>query len=143
MCESPPSPRANFTVTSLPNGDMVLFGGEYFDGLDTKCFNELFRSVSSPSVVQEVSVELVTAHVSPVGELGMPFVLSTTTMSTCYRDFAAKNNNGFDCKCNASFGSGILDVHTLSWLAFVQQCSNLCRSLRDIFTEFIYRDIAW
>lgn len=43
VCESPPSPRANFTVTSLPNGDMVLFGGEYFDGLDTKCFNELFR----------------------------------------------------------------------------------------------------
>lgn len=43
MCEAPPSPRANFTVTSLPTGDMVLFGGEYFDGQDAKCFNELFR----------------------------------------------------------------------------------------------------
>ncbi|CAN0456779.1 unnamed protein product, partial [Hapterophycus canaliculatus] len=45
VCEGPPSPRANFTVTSLPNGDMILFGGECFDGQDTKCFNELFRFV--------------------------------------------------------------------------------------------------
>ena len=45
MCEAPPSPRANFTVTSLPSGEMVLFGGEYFDGQDTRCFNKLFRSV--------------------------------------------------------------------------------------------------
>ncbi len=43
VCEGPPSPRANFTVTSLPTGDMILFGGECFDGQDTKCFNELFR----------------------------------------------------------------------------------------------------
>ncbi|CAN0173591.1 unnamed protein product, partial [Laminaria digitata] len=43
VCEAPPSPRANFTVTSLPGGEMVLFGGECFDGQDTKCFNELFR----------------------------------------------------------------------------------------------------
>lgn len=45
VCEGPPSPRANFTVTSLPSGDMILFGGECFDGQDTKCFNELFRWV--------------------------------------------------------------------------------------------------
>ncbi|CAM9309596.1 unnamed protein product [Ascophyllum nodosum] len=43
MCEGPPSPRANFTVTSMPTGDIILFGGEYFDGQDTTCFNELFR----------------------------------------------------------------------------------------------------
>lgn len=43
VCDGPPSPRANFTVTSLPTGDMILFGGECFDGQDTKCFNELFR----------------------------------------------------------------------------------------------------
>lgn len=43
VCETPPSPRASFTVTSLPSGDMVLFGGEFFDGQDAKCFNELFR----------------------------------------------------------------------------------------------------
>lgn len=45
VCDGPPSPRANFTVTSLPTGDMILFGGECFDGQDTKCFNELFRCV--------------------------------------------------------------------------------------------------
>ncbi|CAM9602975.1 unnamed protein product, partial [Choristocarpus tenellus] len=42
-CESPPCPRANFTVTSLPSGDIMLFGGEYFDGQDTTCYNELYR----------------------------------------------------------------------------------------------------
>lgn len=51
VCDGPPSPRANFTVTSLPTGDMILFGGECFDGQDTKCFNELFRCVCRKSSV--------------------------------------------------------------------------------------------
>lgn len=38
-----PSPRANFTMSMLPSGDMLLFGGEYFDGAVNECFNDLFR----------------------------------------------------------------------------------------------------
>lgn len=43
VCEAPPSPRANFTVTALQSGEMILFGGEYFDGQDNTCYNDLFR----------------------------------------------------------------------------------------------------
>ncbi|CAN0090690.1 unnamed protein product, partial [Heterosigma akashiwo] len=38
-----PSPRANFTMTALPSGEMLLFGGEFFDGDRNTCYNELFR----------------------------------------------------------------------------------------------------
>lgn len=38
-----PSRRINFTLTSLPNGDAILFGGEYFDGEVNVCYNELYR----------------------------------------------------------------------------------------------------
>jgi Galactose oxidase, central domain len=43
VCSAPPTPRANFTMTSLPSGDLVMFGGEYFDGEDTTCYNDLYR----------------------------------------------------------------------------------------------------
>lgn len=39
----PPSPRANFSLTALPSGELIMFGGEYYDGEDTSCYNDLFR----------------------------------------------------------------------------------------------------
>jgi len=38
-----PSPRSNFSMTALPSGEMLLFGGEYCDGEQTTVYNELFR----------------------------------------------------------------------------------------------------
>jgi hypothetical protein len=38
-----PSPRANFSMSMLPTGEMLMFGGEYFDGDTNVCYNELFR----------------------------------------------------------------------------------------------------
>lgn len=37
-----PSPRSNFTMSTLPNGDMLMFGGEFCDGEKTTVFNDLF-----------------------------------------------------------------------------------------------------
>lgn len=41
-CEQP-SPRANFSMTALPNGEMLLFGGEFCDGEGTEVYNNLYR----------------------------------------------------------------------------------------------------
>ena len=38
-----PSARSNFTVTGLPNNDLIMFGGEYCDGEKTIVYNELYR----------------------------------------------------------------------------------------------------
>jgi N-acetylneuraminic acid mutarotase len=38
-----PSPRCNFSMTSLPNGDVLIFGGEFFDGEGNEVYNDLFR----------------------------------------------------------------------------------------------------
>ncbi len=38
-----PSPRSNFSLVSLSNSEMLLFGGEYCDGETTIVFNDLFR----------------------------------------------------------------------------------------------------
>lgn len=38
-----PSPRSNFSITALPSGDMLMFGGEFCDGEGTIVYNELFR----------------------------------------------------------------------------------------------------
>ncbi|RHZ00040.1 hypothetical protein DYB35_011835, partial [Aphanomyces astaci] len=38
-----PSPRANFSLSSMVNGDLLMFGGEYFDGECNVCYNELYR----------------------------------------------------------------------------------------------------
>ena len=38
-----PSPRSNFTMTALPNGDMLMFGGEFCDGSGTVVYNDMFR----------------------------------------------------------------------------------------------------
>ena len=44
VCDAPPSPRANFTLTTCPTtSDLILFGGEYFDGDVNVCYNELYR----------------------------------------------------------------------------------------------------
>lgn len=40
---SQPSPRSNFTLTGLSNGEMILFGGEFSDGQGTVVFNNLYR----------------------------------------------------------------------------------------------------
>jgi len=40
---SQPSPRVNFSVNSINGGELVLFGGEYYDGASNTCFNDLFR----------------------------------------------------------------------------------------------------
>lgn len=42
VCSQPPR-RANFSMTALPNGEMLLFGGEYCDGESSEVYNELFR----------------------------------------------------------------------------------------------------
>ncbi|KAA3672549.1 uncharacterized protein DEA37_0004426 [Paragonimus westermani] len=40
---SPPSPRSHFTLTASPESDeIVLFGGEYYDGKKTTMFSDLF-----------------------------------------------------------------------------------------------------
>jgi len=41
MEPEPPSPRSNFSLTSLPNGDLIMFGGEFCDGERTTVYNEL------------------------------------------------------------------------------------------------------
>ena len=38
-----PSRRSNFSLTTLPNGDLLMFGGEFCDGAGTAVYNELFR----------------------------------------------------------------------------------------------------
>ncbi|KAF1336134.1 Protein containing repeated kelch motif, partial [Globisporangium splendens] len=38
-----PSPRANFTLSALQSGEMIMFGGEYFDGDVNVCFNDVFK----------------------------------------------------------------------------------------------------
>lgn len=38
-----PSRRANFSMTALTSGDMLLFGGEFFDGDSTIVYNDLFK----------------------------------------------------------------------------------------------------
>jgi len=38
-----PSPRSNFSLTALPNGDLLMFGGEYCDGAGTTVYNDLYR----------------------------------------------------------------------------------------------------
>ena len=38
-----PSPRANFTLSALPSGELLLFGGEYFDGDVNVCYNDVFK----------------------------------------------------------------------------------------------------
>ncbi|KAM3568675.1 hypothetical protein VYU27_009209, partial [Nannochloropsis oceanica] len=44
ITESPqPSPRTNFSLTTLPSGELLLFGGEYYDGEDTTVYNGVFR----------------------------------------------------------------------------------------------------
>lgn len=38
-----PSPRANASITPLPGGDFLMFGGEFWDGSLNHCYNDLFR----------------------------------------------------------------------------------------------------
>jgi len=40
---TPPSPRAQFSLTATSSNEMLLFGGEYFDGEDTTVYNDLFK----------------------------------------------------------------------------------------------------
>ncbi|CAM9106705.1 unnamed protein product, partial [Ectocarpus fasciculatus] len=42
VCEQP-SPRSNFSMTALPNGEMLMFGGEFCDGQGTVVYNDLYR----------------------------------------------------------------------------------------------------
>ncbi|RYY32766.1 hypothetical protein EON62_04970, partial [archaeon] len=38
-----PSARANASVNVLPSGEMIVFGGEFWDGAVNVCYNELYR----------------------------------------------------------------------------------------------------
>ena len=38
-----PSPRANFSLTMLPSGELLMFGGEICDGESTIVFNDMYR----------------------------------------------------------------------------------------------------
>ena len=37
-----PSARANFSLTLLPNNDLIMFGGEYFNGAENLVFDDLY-----------------------------------------------------------------------------------------------------
>ena len=37
------SPRVNASLTALPSGELLLFGGEFYDGASNQCFNDLYR----------------------------------------------------------------------------------------------------
>ncbi|KAG6620852.1 Kelch repeat-containing protein [Phytophthora cinnamomi] len=53
-----PSPRANFTLSALASGEMLLFGGEYFDGDVNECYNDVFKwnlDVKQPLDAAEVA----------------------------------------------------------------------------------------
>ncbi|KAF4318543.1 hypothetical protein JM18_006249 [Phytophthora kernoviae] len=53
-----PTPRANFTLSALPSGEMLLFGGEYFDGDLNECYNDVFKwnlDVAQPVDAEEVA----------------------------------------------------------------------------------------
>ena len=39
----PSPPRGNFTLTAVPGGELVMFGGEFYDGAENLVFDELFR----------------------------------------------------------------------------------------------------
>ena len=41
---APPSPRVNASVTPLPSDELLIFGGEYFDGQTNTCYNDLYRA---------------------------------------------------------------------------------------------------
>ena len=38
----PPTSRSNFSLTTMQNGDLVMFGGEWCDGEKTYVYNDLF-----------------------------------------------------------------------------------------------------
>jgi N-acetylneuraminic acid mutarotase len=38
-----PTPRSNFSLTALPSGEMLMFGGEFCDGAGTVVFNDVLR----------------------------------------------------------------------------------------------------
>jgi Domain of unknown function (DUF4110)/Kelch motif/Galactose oxidase, central domain len=38
-----PIPRANFTLTPLPSGELIVLFGEFYDGQVNRCFNETYR----------------------------------------------------------------------------------------------------
>ena len=38
-----PSARASFTVNLGGNGELIMFGGEYFDGAASRCFDDVLR----------------------------------------------------------------------------------------------------
>ncbi|KAJ1424833.1 hypothetical protein B484DRAFT_331083 [Ochromonadaceae sp. CCMP2298] len=40
---SQPSARSNFSLTLLPTGELLMFGGEYCDGASTEMFNDVHR----------------------------------------------------------------------------------------------------
>lgn len=52
-----PTPRANFSMSVLPSGEMLQFGGEFFDGAVNECYNDLFRwnldAISAAAAGQE------------------------------------------------------------------------------------------
>ncbi|KAG3084915.1 hypothetical protein PI124_g18254 [Phytophthora idaei] len=52
-----PTPRANFTLSALQSGEMLLFGGEYFDGDVNVCYNDVYKwnlDVKQPLDAEEV-----------------------------------------------------------------------------------------
>lgn len=50
-----PSARANSTVTPLPSGELVVFGGEFWNGQHNTCYNELFRYTPGDNVWKMVT----------------------------------------------------------------------------------------
>jgi len=82
----PYPPRGNFTLTHCPrSGDIIMFGGEYFNGIDNTVFDELLcwspdakpRSVSESNVVSEDEYDSVN-----VGVLGNEDELKQPPTST-------------------------------------------------------------
>jgi hypothetical protein len=63
-----PSARVNFSLSPLPSGELILFGGEFFDGATNVCFNELYRfepgAPSSPATTTKGGASNAAAAVS-------------------------------------------------------------------------------
>lgn len=51
-----PSARVNFSLTALPSGELIIFGGEYFDGAINTCYNQLYRFEPPKHAVTPISI---------------------------------------------------------------------------------------
>jgi uncharacterized membrane protein YgcG len=76
-----PPARANFSLTPLPSGELVLFGGEFYDGRTNACYNELFRFAPKPGAPGGGEWKLITSPATPPHRCSHQAVLGTDNKS--------------------------------------------------------------